>query len=455
MANVIIGSPNFSDLSSSAQPNLYTPALSGGSWESGNPLTNLQSRKLHLVARSTNDARTSTLFTADLGANRPVRVVALAKHTISDVNPVYYSNNSGPQVRVRGFTSPPILDAGGDGYSAFGSGWTSVGTPTRSANAAAADNGVYLDLIGDDDGGGFEYYERPIAYTGNAQKVVEVYWKAGTAVRSFVTLYDSTAVQGRLEQYITNSGGVPSVTQTVGTLVSSTAIGNGVYRLVFLTTSVTAANTNALVIYPAHNGAAADTGNVHIGNVCTYDAATDPLVYDSGMVRVHPAGSTAETRAGLNATFVTTVPENTSGRYWRVNINDDNNPAGYVDIGRLIIAGGYQPTFNFSVGATVTTESETTRTVTDGGAAIYDTRPLRRIARFAIDNLEANEAWLSAWRVMKRLGASNQCFLVLDPDADAETMAETAFLCVPRELSVLEYTAPMFRSLGFAFTEEL
>ena len=441
MANVLIGAPNFSDLSSSAQPNLFTPALSGGSWDAGNPLTNLQSRKLHLVARSSGVTEAQTVFTADLGTARPVRVVALPKHTISEAG----------RWRVRGFTALPILDSLTVGDAA----WTAINTPTRSAAAYTGTDGMPMDLIGDDNGAALERYSIPVTFTGNATKVIAFRAKQGSSTTSSVELWDATASAIRMRCTITWTAGVPGFGFGGGSLISSTLIGDGVYRIVCLTASVTAANSH-LIYVEGSNATPALTGDTYFASVMAWNAATDPLTYDSGFPLALPSGSTAETRAGLNVAAVAIVPSTaTDARYWRVNIRDTANAAGYVDVARLIIAGGYQPTFNFSVGATVTTESETTRTVTDGGAAIYDTRPLRRVARFAVDNLEANEAWLSAWRVMKRLGASNQCFLVLDPDADADTMAETAFLCVPRELSVLEYTAPMFRSLGFAFTEEL
>ena len=38
--------------------------------------------------------------------------------------------------------------------------------------------------------------------------------------------------------------------------------------------------------------------------------------------------------------------------YWRVNIEDTSNPDGYVQFGRLFLAGEWQPKFNAALGST-------------------------------------------------------------------------------------------------------
>lgn len=58
-------------------------ALSGGSWTTGLPLSNLQDRTLARVARTTDAALTSTTFDVDHGASKSVRVLALANHNLS------------------------------------------------------------------------------------------------------------------------------------------------------------------------------------------------------------------------------------------------------------------------------------------------------------------------------------------------------------------------------------
>lgn len=440
-SNVLIAAPIYSDAFTG---NLYTPSITGGSWEAGNPLTNLQDRRLHRVARSSGVTAAQTLFTADLGAARSVRCVALPKHTISTAG----------TVRARGFLAVPVLDSLTVGDAA----WTASGTPTRSAAARTCADGVPLDLIGDDTIGAIEYYARAVTYTGNAQKVVAWRVSKGTLVpagESRVVLRDTGGAADRLAINLTWSGTVLTATAVTGTVLSSTLLSNGDYRVVALSTSVTAANAHEIRMLPAA-AAANDTGNIYFGDVTTFDAATDQQVHDSGATAAIPAGLTAEDTTGLNCAWASVVADGTTAaRYWRVNISDSTNAAGYVDVARLVVAGGYQPTINMAPGASISLESDTTRTVSDGGAAIYDTRPLRRVARFSVVNLPTSEAFTSAWRVQKHLGASTQCFVMLSPEAAHAERVEQSFLATIRELSAIEYREAAFGNLSLAVVEEL
>ncbi|MGZ8888060.1 MAG: phage head spike fiber domain-containing protein [Halobacteriota archaeon] len=57
--------------------------LSGGSWVPSLPLSNIQTRILGQVARTTDDARESTTFSIDLGLPKRVNVAALVNHNMS------------------------------------------------------------------------------------------------------------------------------------------------------------------------------------------------------------------------------------------------------------------------------------------------------------------------------------------------------------------------------------
>lgn len=62
---------------------LDAATLSGGSWMSTLPLTNLQDRRLSRLARSNNLLAASTTLTLDLGQARSVGVLALVAHNLS------------------------------------------------------------------------------------------------------------------------------------------------------------------------------------------------------------------------------------------------------------------------------------------------------------------------------------------------------------------------------------
>ena len=161
-------------------------------------------------------------------------------------------------------------------------GWTAVGSPTIGVSAHSA-SGVVLDLLGDDDGGALEYLYQNITFTADGVKAVSIYVKAGTsqaAAGSEVNLLDQTAAgTPRLSMIVTFSGaGVPSVSASTGTYLGYEALKGGVYRLLFVTTSVTAANTNELSVRPART--LAQTGNIYAGGVQAENSTT-PTSYKS------------------------------------------------------------------------------------------------------------------------------------------------------------------------------
>lgn len=152
----------------------------------------------------------------------------------------------------------------------FGTTWAAISTPTRTA-AAKACGDVALDLLNDTSAAALQGYSQAVTFTGNAVKALSLFVAQGSSTSSVVRLRDTTAAADRLLAIITWSGGVPSVTTSggTGTFVSQVALANGVYRLLFQTTSVTAANTNQIEIYPATTSglAVANTGSLYVGGV--------------------------------------------------------------------------------------------------------------------------------------------------------------------------------------------
>ncbi len=442
MSNVLFGFPIYSDSSP-----LYSPSLSGGSWLAALPLANLQSRYVHRVARSSTDAVADTVFTLDAGVARSVRVLSLVNHNLS----------SAGKVRFRGVSSLPALESTAVGTGAFASGWTDTGTPTRVADAVTSSDGITLDTLGDDAAGAAEGKQRNVTFTGNAVKTITFRVKKDTSTAAIVFLRDDTAVADRLRVEITWSGTVPVLAFSTGSLVSSTLIADGVYRIVVATTSVTAANTNVLGFFPAYNAASsvALTGTTHFGDVFAWDSATDALVYDTGRVDALPSGTDAESRDGWLATWTHVTSAAQSARYWRCNIDDTTNADTYVEIGRLVIAGGFQPTVNASYGATLGyTDPHSTHDDADGGATIHGAKPRRRTCDLLCELMSESEAFGTPFEMAQRLGTTGQLFFVFDP-ADTTYLHKRSFLATLRELSPIEFPHPTYHSTPFRLMEEL
>lgn len=158
----------------------------------------------------------------------------------------------------------------------FGATWAAIGTPTRVA-AAKQLGALALDLIGDDNGAGLEGYSQVIAFTGNAVKAIGIVLAAGTSTSVVLRIRDTTAAANRLLAVITWASGVPTVSMTTGAAIGSpVALADGAYWFEFQTTSVTAANTNQVEVYPATTSglATGNTGTIHAGGVMAVNAPT-------------------------------------------------------------------------------------------------------------------------------------------------------------------------------------
>lgn len=205
-----------------------------------------------------------------------------------------------------------------------------------------------------------------------------------------------------------------------------------------------------VIALPKHNFTTAATVRVRGAS----DSGFTAVVYDSGTVAGWPTGVTLEDANGMNIAFWLAPSTLQTARYWRVEITDTANPAGYVQLGRVIIAGAYTSTYAPNYGGSTGLETETARTVTDGGGALYDERPIRRTHRFTIANMAAAEAFAKAWKMQRQLAVSGQVFFVWDAD-DTTYPHERAFLAVLRSLAPIEYVEAAYHSSAYEVVEEL
>lgn len=174
----------------------------------------------------------------------------------------------------------------------LGTTWVDIGTPTRSAGYVNL-GALALDILGDDSAAALEGKRQVIAFTGNAVKAISVFYRASTVGTSVVRVRDTTAGADRLLAAITPDGsGVPTTAMSTGSLLAAEFVGldpdfgSRVYRLDFQTTSITAANTNQIELYPATSAAlaVANTGSTVLAGVQAEDAP-----YPSGYLKTTTA----------------------------------------------------------------------------------------------------------------------------------------------------------------------
>lgn len=109
-----------------------------------------------------------------------------------------------------------------------------------------------------------------LAVTLPGTAAVSVFIKKGSGSQAQVKLRDVTAAADRLLANVTWSGNTPVVAMTTGTLQQQSGLAGDWWRLEFLTSAVTAANTHRIYLYPAALNAA-ETGHAFFTGVQTED----------------------------------------------------------------------------------------------------------------------------------------------------------------------------------------
>jgi hypothetical protein len=183
-------------------------------------------------------------------------------------------------------------------------------------------------------------------------------------------------------------------------------------------------------------------------------ATMQASVYDSGWTAANGSGLDAEASDGINLPWVLIPSAAQSARYWSIQLDDYSNVDGYVDLARLVVGGLYQPDVNMLTGATMGLNTDTERKSTDGGAAIYNAKPIYRTCDFELDHIAETEAMTETWRMQRLLGTHGQFFFVFD--TEDTYMQERSFLATLEQLGGLQYPYSIARRKSvFRVKEEL
>ena len=158
--------------------------------------------------------------------------------------------------------------------------------------------------------------------------------------------------------------------------------------------------------------------------------------YDSGWVSVWPSGVipqelleweddnfwlgtlTSEQRAAYNTPFVHTFGR-TSQRWWRVEIDDTGNSAGYVQIGRLFLSDIWTTSYNYSYGSEISVEDRSGVEESQGGVEYFDSQAKYRTFRVNLDWLSETEAYSRMLEIQRMLGVRGELLVI--PDSSDST----------------------------------
>lgn len=410
--------------------------LSGGSWLSALPLTNLQNRQVQKVARSNGVTAAATQFDIDLQGNRSIGVIALIVHNISVSGKVRFRAANAASGFTNLLSQPDAFD---------NAAWTKTGV-TVTANASSAPDGTTTaDTLS--------------ATTANSSVSQTVSIAGSTAFEAslYLSANSPTTVSIRTVESPSNT-----VTTTTCNLTSTPQR---------FTVSGTTQSDTTSITFGIGGDNSFSTGKTVIawrGQLVSGVNTT----YDTGWSDVWPAGVvpqalleweddnfwlgtlSQQARAGFQSPFIYRLPSPVSYRYWRVEVLDTTNTDGYVHIGRLFMALGWQPTINFSYGAALGYQDPTPVDTSLSGAEYFDMRSKYRVFTFQLEYISDTEAYGYALELQRLAGISGEVLVIPDTDLGGQQPLRS-FVGRLRQIGPVAQTRPSAYTVNFEIKELL
>lgn len=211
--------------------------------------------------------------------------------------------------------------------------------------------------------------------------------------------------------------------------------------------------TIALVALCTHNLTLSATVRVRASNVANFASTT----YDSGTLNAYAAGMTEARRKGMRQNWIHRLSTPTAAPYWRFDISDSGNAAGFVSVGRLFAGTGlWQPTVNMIAGNTsLAWESNTeVQKALDGSEWFLDGEG-HRVARFRLGDMPMAEMLDNAFDLC-RAACSNKREVIFQYDpADTLQSVRRQMFGRLRTLGALEEANPLTARTLFEVKELL
>lgn len=191
---------------------------------------------------------------------------------------------------------------------------------------------------------------------------------------------------------------------------------------------------------------------------------TGTVVYDSGTVTalealgwgdfgwgLAPWGATVFT--GWSSTFaVLWLPQAVSALSFRVTVTDAANPAGYLQIKRLLIGSYFEPVVNPDFGLQLGWATNDQQVRTMASSIRTDIRARYRNLSGNLGGLEPGERAIFM-EIARAVGLASELFVSVYPDATGAQKRDYSMLCKFSQLSPLSDSNVQRHSSPFAFTE--
>ena len=161
---------------------------------------------------------------------------------------------------------------------------------------------------------------------------------------------------------------------------------------------------------------------------------------------------TEEDRQGYPMPWVYTFSDAVLARYAVWQFSDADNADGYVDIPRVYMGPGWQPSTGIQVGASHGLEDPSVSEQSLGSVLFFDKRTKFRTIRFSIPYISVTEGYGTAFELLRQMGTTEEIFFSLDTTDDTN-VHRWSFPATIRQLSPLEWATPNLNTVNFELRE--
>lgn len=166
----------------------------------------------------------------------------------------------------------------------------------------------------------------------------------------------------------------------------------------------------------------------------------DQVDWDGG--RWWDRSYTAEEIEGYPWNFPIRIPGNYYCQAIDIEISDELNPAGFVEVGMVELASEHQFPVNFDVGASAGYVSRNITREADGGSEYHRERPMGRVFQGSVSYMDRQVAKGVIMEMRRQLNTNKPFFWWPNPEDDINFLRD-AWLARFEELSLHSYAEPI------------
>lgn len=169
-----------------------------------------------------------------------------------------------------------------------------------------------------------------------------------------------------------------------------------------------------------------------------YSDAFTTAVGNTGWLAI--PGYPATDPDGIGAAIFHVFASANTYRYWRIELDDNTNAAGYIEVGRVFLPLTWAPSINYGADNADGMEPNTPVQTSLGGTKYFSRRKPARTFRFGFDVIDDSE--LPTMRAIRKISNLNKQVVIIPDPSDTSYLNDTCFV------GTLAQTPPLKRLVG-------